>query len=178
MEECIFCKIVSGEIPSFKVFEDQDTVAFLDVMPRSEGMCIVVPKNHYHHFDDDMDNTGKVFDAAMVVAEKVKKALSPVTVFFSSIEAQVPHFHVRVYPVYQDTIPLIENKPIEVDQNQLISLAEKISSASVDWKRKEKIVEVVKEVHVEKEPERTASKEEKKAREDRDFWSRRAQELA
>jgi histidine triad (HIT) family protein len=174
MSDCIFCKIVKGEIPGFKVYEDADTVAFLDVMPRSQGMCIVVPKKHYQHFSEDMDSSSKAFDAALVVAEKIRKALGPLAVFFSSLEAQVPHFHVRVYPVYQDTVPLIENKPIEVSESQLASLSEKIRSAGVDWKRKEKVVEVVKEVHVEKKPEAPKDEAPKK----KSFWLRRAEELA
>ena len=176
MEDCIFCRIVRGEIPSFKIYEDRDNVAFLDVMPRSEGMCLVVPKKHYSHFNEDMDTSSRVFDASLVVAEKIRKALNPISVFFSSIEAQVPHFHVRVYPVYKDTLPLIENKPIETNENQLISLAEKIKSASVDWKRKEKIVEVIKEVKTEKKTEEP-TEDQKKHRENRKFWMKRAEEL-
>ena len=114
MEECIFCKIINGEIPSFKIHEDNEIVAFLDVMPRSEGMCIVVPKKHYSHFNEDMDTSSKVFDMALMVGEKIRASLNPLAVFFSSMEAQVPHFHARVYPVYQDVIPLIENKPIDL----------------------------------------------------------------
>jgi histidine triad (HIT) family protein len=175
MSDCIFCKIVSGEIPSFKVLENEDIVAFLDVMPRSKGMCIVAPKKHYRHFSQDMDSSSKAFDASLIVAEKLKKALEPEAVFFSSLEAQVPHFHVRVYPVYQDTTPLIENNPLETDENELIALAEKIKSAKVDWKRKEKVVEVVKEIEIEKPPEEPKREEEEK---DKFSWTRRAEELA
>lgn len=167
---------MSGEIPSFKVYEDDSVMGFLDVMPRSEGMCIVVPKKHYADFNEDLDTSSKVFDASVIVGEKIRKALDPLAVFFSSLKAQVPHFHARVYPVYKDTIPLIENKPIETNENQLISLAEKIKSASVDWKRKEKVVEVVKEVQVEKKPEKPPEEQEKEQKEN-NFWLKRAEEL-
>ncbi|OGI15358.1 hypothetical protein A3K63_05595 [Candidatus Micrarchaeota archaeon RBG_16_49_10] len=171
MSDCIFCKIVAGEIPGFKVYEDQETLAFLDVMPRSRGMCIVVPKKHYHRFDEDMDTSSKAFDAAIVVAEKIQRSLNPLAIFFSVLEAQVPHFHVRVYPAYQDSIPLIENKPMEVDQKQLMSLAEKIRSVEVGWKRKERVVEVVREVKAEKpaeEPRKTSGSS----------WAKRMEDLA
>ncbi|NCS71045.1 MAG: HIT domain-containing protein, partial [Candidatus Aenigmarchaeota archaeon] len=75
MNDCIFCKIINGEIPSFKVYEDENCVAFLDVMPRSKGMCLVVPKKHYVFFDEDFNTSSKLFDAALIVGEKLKKSL-------------------------------------------------------------------------------------------------------
>ncbi len=181
MDECVFCKIIKGEIPSHKVYEDDDCVAFLDVMPRSKGMCLVVPKKHYVFFDDDFDTSSKVFDAALIVGEKIKKSLEPLTVFFSAIQAQVPHFHVRVYPVYKDQIPLGENKPIETNEGELKELTDKIKSVEVEWKPEQKVVEVIKEVIVEKEPE-PKTKEEieekiKKEKED-EFWRKRDMEMA
>ena len=50
--ECIFCKIIKGEIPSDKVYEDDRILAFLDIGPVSEGHCLVVPKHHYQRLDD------------------------------------------------------------------------------------------------------------------------------
>jgi histidine triad (HIT) family protein len=155
MNDCIFCKIINGEIPSHKVYEDEDCVAFLDVMPRSKGMCLVVPKKHYNSFDDDFDTSSRVFDAALIVGEKIKRSLEPLAVFFSVIQAQVPHFHVRVYPVYKDQIPLGENQPIETNEGELNELEGKIKSVEVDWKPEQKVVEVIKEVKVpvERKPE-------------------------
>ena len=51
-DECIFCKIIKGEIPSCKVYEDEHILAFLDIGPLSEGHCLVVPKDHYPRLDD------------------------------------------------------------------------------------------------------------------------------
>jgi len=51
-DECIFCKIIKGEIPASKVFEDEHVLAFLDIGPVSEGHCLVVPKDHYKRLDD------------------------------------------------------------------------------------------------------------------------------
>ncbi|MEM5793340.1 MAG: HIT domain-containing protein [Candidatus Aenigmatarchaeota archaeon] len=173
MNDCIFCKIAKKEIPSFIVYEDEECVGFLDVMPRSKGMCIVVPKKHYLSFDEDFDTSSKVFSSALIVAEKIKEALNPITIFFSSIFSQIPHFHVRVYPVYNDQIPLIENKPLEVEESELSDLSRKIRSIEVDWKPQEKIVEIIKEVVVEKkvEPEKKEKTEEDK-KEDK-FWKRK-----
>jgi histidine triad (HIT) family protein len=176
MDECIFCKIVNGETPSFKVYEDEDCVAFLDVMPRSKGMCLVVPKKHYVFFDEDMDTSSKAFNAALIVGRKIKEALDPLTIFFSVIQAQVPHFHIRVYPVYKDQIPLGENKPIEVNETELKELHEKIKSVEVDWKPKEKIVEIIKEIPAEKEEPKTEEETEKEDKESK-FWRKRNWEV-
>ncbi len=46
MEDCIFCKIVKGEIPSYKVYEDANFMAFLDIRPLTKGNCLVIPKKH------------------------------------------------------------------------------------------------------------------------------------
>ncbi len=49
MKECIFCKIISGEIPSYKVYEDRETLAFLDINPVHEGHTLVIPKDHFEN---------------------------------------------------------------------------------------------------------------------------------
>ena len=167
--ECIFCKIVRKEVPSKIVFENEDVVAFLDINPRSKGMCLVVPKQHFVNFDENFDLASKTFDAAPVVAEKIKRSLEPLTVFISMLPGQVPHFHVRVYPVFKDQIPLIENKPLKVSEEELNELAEKIKSVEVEFEKKEEEREEVKEeVKEEEKPER--SKEET-------FWIRRELEV-
>jgi histidine triad (HIT) family protein len=52
MEECIFCKIVRADIPSYKIYEDDYTLAFLDIAPVSKGHTLVIPKKHYANFED------------------------------------------------------------------------------------------------------------------------------
>ncbi len=52
MDNCIFCKIVKGEIPCFKLYEDEDFISFLDVNPVSKGHCLVLPKRHYVNLFD------------------------------------------------------------------------------------------------------------------------------
>jgi len=167
--ECIFCKIIKKTTPAHIVYEDENSLAFLDLMPRSKGMCLVIPKKHFMNFDDDFDTASKVFDSAMIVGEKIKKALEPLAVFFSIIQGQVPHFHIRVYPVYKEQIPLIENKPIEVSEADLNELAQKIKDISVDWK-KEVVEEEEEKVEEEEKPK------EKRSEEDL-FWMRRGMEI-
>ena len=73
MEDCIFCKIVKGEIPAAKVYEDDYTLSFLDIMPANKGHCLVIPKKHYETFLDIPD---KDLTNLMKTSKKVTKALS------------------------------------------------------------------------------------------------------
>lgn len=73
MEDCIFCKIVNGKIPSAKVYEDNKVISFLDIMPASKGHCLVVPKKHYETLFEIPDED---LAALMTTAKKIAKALS------------------------------------------------------------------------------------------------------
>jgi histidine triad (HIT) family protein len=171
MDECIFCKIVNREVPSQIVYEDIDCVCVLDINPRSKGMCVVIPKQHLSSFNENLELSSKLFDKALIVAEKIKKSLNPLTVFFSVMPAQVPHFHIRVYPVYKDQVPLFENKPIEIEEEELETLAHKIRNATVDWKGRET-------VKIEEKPKEEKKEEPKNKRSAEDvYWMKRHMQI-
>jgi len=159
MTECIFCNIAKKQMPSKIVYEDEYSIAFLDLMPRSKGMCLVIPKKHFQNFDDDLELSKKTFESALIVGKKIKQSLQPLSVFFSIMEGQVPHFHIRVYPVYQDQIPLLENKPLKIDEGELNLLAEKIKGIEVE--KIETEPEEAEEVIEVAEPEQKEELEEK-----------------
>ena len=73
MEDCIFCKIISGEIPSAKVYEDGNVISFLDIMPANKGHCLVLPKKHYETLLDLPDED---LISLIKAAKKITKALS------------------------------------------------------------------------------------------------------
>jgi len=73
MEDCIFCKIADGKIPAAKVYEDDSTISFLDIMPANKGHCLVVPKKHYETFLDISDED---LNSLIIATKKVTKALS------------------------------------------------------------------------------------------------------
>jgi histidine triad (HIT) family protein len=148
------------EIPAKIVYEDQESMAFLDINPRSKGMCLVIPKKHFTYFEENRELASKLFDKAMIVAEKIRRSLNPLTVYMSVMPAQVPHFHIRVYPVYKDQVPLIENKPLEISPEELDDLARRIRLVNVDWKGREEVKVVEKKVEEKKEePKEERSKE-------------------
>jgi histidine triad (HIT) family protein len=73
MESCIFCKIVAGEIPAHKVYEDDTYIAFLDIHPKSPGHVQVIPKAHIR-WVWDVPNPGQYFEAATNIAKAQRKA--------------------------------------------------------------------------------------------------------
>ena len=106
--DCIFCKIVAGEIPSFKLFEDEATLAFMDINPASEGHALVIPKEHapdlYAVSDDALARTAVT---AKRVAAALARTLNPdglniVQCNGAAAAQSVMHFHVHVLPRAKD----------------------------------------------------------------------------
>jgi histidine triad (HIT) family protein len=106
--DCLFCKIVSGEIPSYKVYEDSSTLAFLDINPVSRGHTVVLPKVHTGSFTEMVpDNAGLLFAAVNRVMKAVLKTLGApaanVGLNNGEIAGQsVPHVHVHIIPRYEN----------------------------------------------------------------------------
>lgn len=167
MQDCIFCGIASKSIASKIVYEDDFSIAFLDRYPRSKGMTIVIPKQHFKDFDENFELSFKIFESAITVAEMLKQALEPKSISMSIIEsAEVPHFHIRVYPVYEDQIPLVENRSVPTNDIELEEVAEKIRGVKVEIRKTEEIKEEPKEV-----------KEEKPRTKEEIYWLKRSMEI-
>jgi len=134
--DCIFCKIVSGEIPCHKVFEDDKTLAFMDVNPASEGHCLVIPKHHapnlYEIPDDVMAATAA---STWRVARAIDAALLPTGL--NLVQANGPgavqsvlHFHFHVLPRWQGDGDLKLNWGHNPgDHEKLAAVAERIRAA-------------------------------------------------
>ena len=99
MDDCIFCKIAKGEIPSQKVYEDDTVVAFLDIHPKAPGHTLLIPRAHYHWFTDMPDElSDKVFRAAKRVALELKEKHDADFVRLGLVGTDVPHVHVHLIP--------------------------------------------------------------------------------
>ncbi len=102
MENCIFCKIITGELPRFTIFEDQDTLAFLDIQPNNPGHTLVVPKKHSQNlYDIDDHSLAATIRTAQKVARAIKVAMGADGINLAmnneSAAGQIifhPHFHV------------------------------------------------------------------------------------
>ena len=101
MSECIFCKISNGEIPSIKIWEDENFLAFLDINPVSEGMTLVIPKEHRNSriFKNDIDLISKIMEACKKVSEMLENGLDieRVGLIFEGLE--VDHLHAKLIPI-------------------------------------------------------------------------------
>ncbi|MBI3952487.1 MAG: HIT family protein [Candidatus Doudnabacteria bacterium] len=102
MKDCIFCKIVSGEIDSAKIWEDENFLAILDINPNVEGMTLVLTKKHFdsYMFDfSDQDYTDS-FLAARKVAGLLEKGLNVKRVSMVMEGMGINHAHIKLYPLY------------------------------------------------------------------------------
>jgi len=104
--DCLFCKIIKGEIPSVKIFENEKIFAFLDVNPLTEGHCLVVPKQHYENiFDIDKEVLKDIISLAKDISENAKKNLGAtgaqiINASGKDAEQAVFHFHLHIVPRY------------------------------------------------------------------------------
>ncbi len=96
----VFTKIINGEIPAYKIAEDEDFIAFLDVMPLVKGHTLVVPKKEVDLiFDLDSEDYKNLWSFAQNVAKKIKKAIPCVRVGVAVVGLEVPHAHIHLIPL-------------------------------------------------------------------------------
>lgn len=97
MNDCIFCKIVQKEIPSYVVYEDENFLAFLDIFPKAPGHIQVIPKTH-HRFVWDTPNAGAYFEVVQKLAKTMQKVFPDVLIRSQIYGDQVPHAHIWLWP--------------------------------------------------------------------------------
>lgn len=107
MPDCLFCKIVNGEVSSTKVYEDENFLGFLDIYPVVKGHVLLIPKHHVEWMQDDTDeNIEKIFVLAKNLMSKIKTNLACDFVQISIVGEDVPHFHIHFIPRFKtDNMP-------------------------------------------------------------------------
>jgi histidine triad (HIT) family protein len=106
MSDCLFCKIVSGDIPAAKVYEDENVLAFLDIAQVTKGHTLVIPKNHFENMYDISETAAQqLFAAVPKIANGLKKQLEPVGMNLVSNTGkdagqQIFHIHLHLIPRY------------------------------------------------------------------------------
>lgn len=115
MNDCIFCKIISKEIPAHIVYEDNDFLAFLDIHPQSPGHVQVIPKKHYR-WVWEVPNVGQYFEIVRKIALAQQRAFKTDWILSKIIGDEVPHAHIWVYP----------NNQVEGDRNDFEENRKKI----------------------------------------------------
>ena len=114
--DCIFCKIINGEIPSYTLYEDDIVKVFLDVNPDTNGHTLIVPKKHYTDLFDIDDNT---LMHIMNTAKKINQLLSDklhtdglTLVQNNGLKQEVKHFHLHLKPQYKNEEKLLSVEEI------------------------------------------------------------------
>lgn len=104
--DCLFCKIINGEIPSYKIYEDEIVYAFLDINPDSNGHTLIIPKEHFLDLDEIPSN---VLTHILEVAKKLKLEIESklncdgLTLIQNNGDIQeVKHFHLHLKPYYKN----------------------------------------------------------------------------
>ena len=100
MNDCVFCKITSGEINAFKIYEDKKHLAFMDAFPSLEGQVLVIPKKHVQNYlEMNEEEYKELMETSRAIAKAMKKAFNPEVVALVIEGMEVPHVHVKLYPI-------------------------------------------------------------------------------
>ncbi len=100
MPECIFCEIISGKVPDYKVWEDKNFIALLDIAPAKPGHLLIIPKKHAEDiFDLDEHLYNALFQAAKKISKPLKKAMNAKRIGIVIVGLAVPHAHIHLVPL-------------------------------------------------------------------------------
>lgn len=126
----IFSRIIAGEIPCYKIAEDDNFIAFLDIMPLTKGHTLVVPKTEV---DNIFDLEDVYMNNIMQFSKKVAKALDATMectrVGMAVIGLEVPHAHVHLIPFVKESDMNFSNKRLQLSSDEMKAIAQKITEA-------------------------------------------------
>lgn len=126
----IFTKIIQGEIPCYKIAENDMYFAFLDINPIAEGHTLVVPKNETDYlFDMEDEALGSMIQFAKKIARAIDEALGTLRTGIIVEGLEVPHAHIHLVPIYFVGQPVSLGRKINVSKERMLELAGLISRA-------------------------------------------------
>ena len=125
----IFTRIVNGEIPCYKVAEDDKYFAFLDINPMTKGHTLVIPKREEDYiFDLQAEELSGLFLFAQKIAVAIKDAVPCTRVGVAVLGLEVPHAHVHLVPIVTEKAMNFSNPKLKLSPEEMISIAESIAS--------------------------------------------------
>lgn len=130
--DCVFCKIIKGEIPATTIYEDDDFKAFLDISPASKGHTVIIPKKHIADiFEMDDSTSQKIFKVVTKISKAMKEELNfdGLNILQNNGQAAgqtVFHFHIHLIPRYENDDIRLGWKPEKVDFSEITKIAENI----------------------------------------------------
>ena len=125
----IFTKIVEGQIPSYKIYEDEKFYAFLDINPMAKGHTLVIPKQEVDYlFDIDDTMLSEMIVIAKKIAKAMEQAVACTRVGMMVIGLEVPHAHIHLIPIQNEGDMNLSNKRVELSKEEFTQIAKDISS--------------------------------------------------
>lgn len=125
----IFTKIVNGEIPSYKIFENKHFYSFLDISPMTKGHTLVIPKKEVDYlFDIDDTMLSEMIVLSKKIAKAIEKAVECTRVGVMVVGLEVPHAHIHLIPIQNEGDMNLSNKRIELTKEEFEKIAEDIVS--------------------------------------------------
>ena len=128
MQDCIFCQIAAGKLPSYKIYEDGEFLAFLDIMPYTKGHVLVIPKKHYR-WVWDVEKIGEYFRVCQKIAHGMRKVFNTQHIVTLTLGEMVHHAHVHLLPAISkamEKLGKMERK--KFSDEEMETTAQKISS--------------------------------------------------
>lgn len=126
----IFTQIIKGDIPSYKVAENDQFYAFLDIYPLSKGHTLVVPKREVDYvFDLDDDELAAMHVFAKRVAKAIEKVVPCKRVGVAVVGLEVPHAHIHLIPITKESDMILSNPKLKLSQEEFAEIAKDISQA-------------------------------------------------
>lgn len=108
--DCVFCKIVNGEIPSYTLYEDDIVKVFLDINPNTTGHTLIIPKKHFKDFDEiDNETLSYIFSVARKIKKLLEDNLDTDGMSFAQnngISQEVKHYHLHLIPNYKNEVKM------------------------------------------------------------------------
>jgi len=127
----IFTKIIQGEIPAYKVAENEEFLAFLDIMPLRKGHVLVIPKQEVDYiFDLEDDLLARMMVFAKEVASRLKKAMSCKRIGVSVIGLEVPHAHIHLIPIDTMNDMNFANEKLKLDPVEMEEICQRIRNSN------------------------------------------------
>jgi len=125
----IFTRIVNGEIPSYKVAENDRFYAFLDINPIAKGHTLVIPKEETDYlFDLESKDLSDLFAFAQIVAKAIKAAIPCKRVGVAVLGLEVPHAHIHLIPLNSEGDMDFKKSKMKLESQEMISIANSISA--------------------------------------------------
>jgi len=127
----IFTKIINGEIPSYKIAEDEYHFAFLDINPIAEGHTLVVPKKEIDYFFDLSEpRLQSIMSFSKKIANAIDTSLKPLRTGIIVQGLEVPHAHIHLVPLYTHNQTMALGNKVDISDERMKEITEKITSAA------------------------------------------------